>query len=77
MRMTGGLAIACKCQYIRQLLLLDHCLQFLFQFLCHLLTGGEGERRTVVFVKATFTIDTVEGTYFAVGRQQVDAQRNA
>jgi hypothetical protein len=29
----------------------------------------------MVLVKATLTIDTIEGTNFTVGRQEIDAQR--
>ena len=77
MRMTGGLTVARKGQYIRQLSISHHRLQLGLQFLGHLLTGGEGQRRTVVLVEATLTIDTVERAHLAVGRQQVDAQRDA
>jgi hypothetical protein len=31
----------------------------------------------VITIETTLAIDTVEGAYLAVGRQQVDAKRNA
>ena len=43
----------------------------------HLLTRGQGQLRTVLFIESTLTVDTVERTHLAVGRQQVDAQRKA
>jgi len=75
--MTGRFAVACKGEDIGQLTVGHHLLEFGFQFLRHLLTGGEGERRTVVFIETTLAIDAVERTDLAVGWQQVDAQRDA
>ena len=75
--MTGGFAVACKGEDIGQLTVGHHLLEFGFQFLRHLLTGGEGERRTVVFIETTLAIDAVERADLTVGWQQVDAQRDA
>ena len=75
--MTGRFAIACKSEDIGQLAVGHHLLEFGFQFLRHFLTGGEGERRTMVFIETTLAIDAVERTDLAVGWQQVDAQRDA
>ena len=77
MRMTGGLTVAGKGEDIGQLTVGNHLLQFGFKLLRDFFPGGEGERRTVVFIETTFAIDTVEGTDLAVGRQQVNAQRDA
>ena len=75
--MTGGFAVACKGEDIGQLTVGHHLLEFGFQFLRHLLTGGERERRTVVFIETTLAIDAVERADLTVGWQQVDAQRDA
>ena len=77
MRMTGGLTVAGKGEDIGQLTVGYHLLQLGFKLLRDFFPGGEGERRTVVFIETTFAIDTVEGTDLAVGRQQVNAQRDA
>ena len=42
-RMTGGLAVACEGQHIRQLTLGSHRLELCLQSLSYLLTGGAGE----------------------------------
>ena len=77
MGVTGGLTIAGKGEDIGQLTVGYHLLQFGFKLLRDFFPGGEGERRTVVFIETTFAIDTVERTDLAVGWQQVNAQRDA
>ena len=77
MGVTGGLTIAGKGEDIGQLTVGYHLLQFGFKLLHDFFPGGEGERRTVVFIETTFAIDTVERTDLAVGWQQVNAQRDA
>ena len=77
MGMTGGLAIAGKGEDIWQLTIGNHLLELGFKFPGYLLTGGEGERRTMVFIETTLAIDAVEGTDLTVGRQQVNAQGDA
>ena len=43
----------------------------------NLLTGRELLMRTMVAIETTLAIDAIECTELAIGRQEVDAQRNA
>ncbi len=74
---TGGLAIACKGQHVRQLPLGRHLLKLGFQLFSYLFAGRHGQGRTVVFIEAALTVDAVEAAHLAVGRQQIDAERYA
>ena len=76
-RVTCRFAVACKSEYVGQLTIMLHLLQLLFQFGGHFLTCWQWQGRAVVFVEATLAIDAVERTDLAVGRQQVDAERDA
>ena len=75
--MAGGLAIAGKGEHVGQLPFGHHLLQLLFQLLCHQLARRTGKGRAVIAIESTLAVDAVEGAYLAVGRLQVDAQRDA
>ena len=75
--MAGGLAIAGKGQHVGQLPFGHHLLQLLFQLLCHQLARRTGKGRAVIAIESTLAVDAVEGAHLAVGRLQVDAQRDA
>ena len=77
MWMTGRLSVAGKCQYVRQLSFCLHLLQFSLQFADHFLPCRHGQGRATLLVEATLAIDTVKRTHLTIGRQQVDAQRDA
>jgi hypothetical protein len=75
--MTGGLAITGEGEHVGQLALGFHLLELCLQPFCYLLTGGAGERRTVVLVETALAVDAVEGAHLTIGRHQVDAKRDA
>ena len=73
MGVTGRFAVAGKGQHVGQLAVGDHLTEFLFESGGYLFACGHRQGGTVVFVEAALAVDTVEGAYLAVGRQQVDA----
>ena len=75
--MHRRLSIACKGKDIGQPTLGLHLLQLLFKRNGHLLTGRQRFLGAMVGIEATLAINTIESTYLAVGRQQVNSQRNA
>ena len=76
MGMQRRLAVARKGEDIWSESLGCHLLQTGFQGRTHLLAGGHLQVGTMPGVEAALTIDAVERTHLAVGRKQVDTQRN-
>ena len=77
MRMARRLTIACKGQHIGQQPFCLHLLKLCLQFLCHFLTCRLRQGGAMVFVEAALAIDAVKRAYLAIGRQQIDAERDA
>ena len=77
MRMGGRLPITGKGQHIGLGTILLHIFQTSFERIPNLLTGRELLMRTMVAIETTLAIDAIECTELAIGRQKIDAQRNA
>ena len=77
MRMGCRLAIAGKGQHIGSGSVLLHVQQAGFEGGTYFLTGGTRQLGTEILVETTFTVNAIERTELAVGRHQVDSQRNA
>ena len=77
LRIDRWFTIACESQHIRRRSVGQHILQFSLECLGHLLTTRHWFGGTMISVETTFTIDAVKRAHFAIGRQEIDTQRDA
>lgn len=74
-RVARGLAVAGEGEDVGQAALMLHLLQLALQCGGHGVARGKGQQRAVLLVEAALAVHAVEGAHLAVGRQEVDAQR--
>ena len=75
--MRSRFTIAGKCQHIWQTPFTHHLNELLLQFFAHLFARRTMEAWPMVGIEATLAIDAIERANLAVGRHEIDAQRNS
>ena len=75
--MRRRFTIAGKSQHIWQTPFTHHLNELLLQFFAHLFARRTMEAWPMVGIEATLAIDAIERANLAVGRHEIDAQRNS